>query len=273
MNFRLDSSYDHWLLDEFQDTSRLQWQALRDLVDEVIQSDSGRRSFFYVGDTKQAIYSWRGGDPRLLMRSLIITMLLERTGSTPAKLSIFRIARRLKSLTRSTHLLAEQLQRLASILTFPGSSRALALGLATSRAMQIVSWAISLASHRHFPRRKQSVLDEEAARVIREVDPLAKGWSCAVLVRTNNRILSVIEAFVEPDFPPHPRGGFFPAMTATSLRPSSRCCVSSRIPRCFFVRALADDSFGDVRGQGSGYRFAVRASPNSRNWISRTSRD
>ena len=56
---------DHWLLDEFQDTSRLQWQALGDLVDEVIQSDSGRRSFFYVGDTKQAIYSWRGGDPRL----------------------------------------------------------------------------------------------------------------------------------------------------------------------------------------------------------------
>ena len=65
MNFRLDSSFDHWLLDEFRDTSRLQWQALRDLVDEIIQSDSGRRSFFYVGDTKQAIYSWRGGDPRL----------------------------------------------------------------------------------------------------------------------------------------------------------------------------------------------------------------
>ena len=63
--FRLDCSYDHWLLDEFQDTSRLQWQALRDLVDEVIQSDTGRRSFFYVGDTKQAIYAWRGGDPRL----------------------------------------------------------------------------------------------------------------------------------------------------------------------------------------------------------------
>ena len=31
LDFRLDSSYDHWLLDEFQDTSRLQWQALRTL--------------------------------------------------------------------------------------------------------------------------------------------------------------------------------------------------------------------------------------------------
>ncbi len=65
IDYRLDATYDHWLLDEFQDTSRLQWNALRDLVDEVLQSESGRRSFFYVGDTKQAIYGWRGGDPRL----------------------------------------------------------------------------------------------------------------------------------------------------------------------------------------------------------------
>ncbi|MFZ4683030.1 MAG: UvrD-helicase domain-containing protein, partial [Terrimicrobiaceae bacterium] len=65
MDFRLDATYDHWLLDEFQDTSRLQWEALRNLVDEVVQSDTGRRSFFYVGDTKQAIYTWRGGDPWL----------------------------------------------------------------------------------------------------------------------------------------------------------------------------------------------------------------
>lgn len=63
--YRLDAKLDHWLLDEFQDTSRVQWKVLGSFIDEVIQDSGGERSLFYVGDTKQAIYSWRGGDPGL----------------------------------------------------------------------------------------------------------------------------------------------------------------------------------------------------------------
>ncbi len=63
--YRLDARYDHWLLDEFQDTSRPQWAVLSAFIDEVVQDPEGGRSFFYVGDTKQALYLWRGGDPRL----------------------------------------------------------------------------------------------------------------------------------------------------------------------------------------------------------------
>lgn len=65
VDYRLDSHYDHWLLDEFQDTSTLQWRAMQNLIDEVVQNGSGGRSLFYVGDVKQAIYGWRGGDPKL----------------------------------------------------------------------------------------------------------------------------------------------------------------------------------------------------------------
>lgn len=64
--YRLDGRYDHWALDEFQDTSRAQWQAIEPLVAEVVQDPEGRRSFFAVGDVKQAVYGWRGGDSRLL---------------------------------------------------------------------------------------------------------------------------------------------------------------------------------------------------------------
>ena len=63
--YRLDGWFDHWLLDEFQDTSRSQWAALEPLVEEIWQDSEGRRTIFYVGDIKQAIYGWRGGDAGL----------------------------------------------------------------------------------------------------------------------------------------------------------------------------------------------------------------
>ncbi|MCK5584518.1 UvrD-helicase domain-containing protein, partial [Candidatus Bipolaricaulota bacterium] len=65
IDYRLDARLDHWLLDEFQDTSDLQWDVLSNLAEEILQDDSGQRSFFIVGDVKQAIYGWRGGNPRL----------------------------------------------------------------------------------------------------------------------------------------------------------------------------------------------------------------
>ena len=48
--YRIDQNFDHWLLDEFQDTSRVQWTILRIFIDEVLMDDESRRSFFYVGD-------------------------------------------------------------------------------------------------------------------------------------------------------------------------------------------------------------------------------
>ena len=60
---QLDNPVDHLLLDEFQDTSPLQWQILKTIALSVTQlrEDGSRGSFFCVGDTKQAIYGWRGG--------------------------------------------------------------------------------------------------------------------------------------------------------------------------------------------------------------------
>ncbi|NBD37004.1 MAG: UvrD-helicase domain-containing protein [Verrucomicrobia bacterium] len=65
LGYRLDRQVDHWLLDEFQDTSRLQWRVLEPLATEVLMDPERRRSFFYVGDVKQSLYGWRGGDARL----------------------------------------------------------------------------------------------------------------------------------------------------------------------------------------------------------------
>ena len=60
-SFRLDNQIQHLLLDEFQDTSPVQWSIVRPFAKSVTESEVGGRSFFCVGDMKQAIYGWRGG--------------------------------------------------------------------------------------------------------------------------------------------------------------------------------------------------------------------
>ncbi len=67
LEYRLDARIRAWALDEFQDTSREQWRALGPLVEEAKQSD-GEKSVFVVGDRKQAIYGWRNGDVGIFRR-------------------------------------------------------------------------------------------------------------------------------------------------------------------------------------------------------------
>ena len=65
LSYRLDSRLAHLLLDEFQDTSLMQWSVVRPFAEAVFGGAAGRSSFFCVGDVKQAIYGWRGGNSEL----------------------------------------------------------------------------------------------------------------------------------------------------------------------------------------------------------------
>lgn len=59
---RIGERYQHLMIDEFQDTSLLQWAALLPLVENVLGNGG---SVQLVGDAKQAIYRWRDGEARL----------------------------------------------------------------------------------------------------------------------------------------------------------------------------------------------------------------
>ncbi|MGV8991547.1 MAG: UvrD-helicase domain-containing protein [Thiobacillus sp.] len=61
---KLDARYRHLLLDEFQDTNPLQWQALSTWLMEARAADSAM-TVFMVGDPKQAIYRFRRGEARV----------------------------------------------------------------------------------------------------------------------------------------------------------------------------------------------------------------
>ncbi|RUM45017.1 MAG: RecB-like helicase [Hydrogenimonas sp.] len=64
--FRLDARIGHILFDEFQDTSVTQYKIFEPIIEEIAASESDR-TFFYVGDTKQSIYRFRGGQKELFL--------------------------------------------------------------------------------------------------------------------------------------------------------------------------------------------------------------
>lgn len=62
---RLGEKYRHYFVDEFQDTSTMQWNNLEPLISNALVSldEKGNAgSLMLVGDAKQSIYRWRGGD-------------------------------------------------------------------------------------------------------------------------------------------------------------------------------------------------------------------
>lgn len=60
---RLGERYRHFFIDEFQDTSEMQWQNLIPLIDNATSSEfeGEKGTLMIVGDPKQSIYRWRGG--------------------------------------------------------------------------------------------------------------------------------------------------------------------------------------------------------------------
>lgn len=64
---KLGVRYENFLLDEFQDTSRIQWENFRPLLHN---SESQNFDNLIVGDVKQSIYRWRGSDWNLFHREL-----------------------------------------------------------------------------------------------------------------------------------------------------------------------------------------------------------
>lgn len=60
---RLGAVLNHFLIDEFQDTSKLQWENLRPLLDESMSRDN---ESLIIGDAKQSIYRFRNADSSLI---------------------------------------------------------------------------------------------------------------------------------------------------------------------------------------------------------------
>ena len=71
---KLGVKFNDYLIDEFQDTSNLQWKNLIPLISHAIESfqeNENQGSLFLVGDPKQSVYRWRGADPKIFVSLLL----------------------------------------------------------------------------------------------------------------------------------------------------------------------------------------------------------
>lgn len=62
---KVGSAYARYMIDEFQDTSENQWRNFLPLLDNALAENDGE-PVMLIGDVKQSIYRWRGGDWRIL---------------------------------------------------------------------------------------------------------------------------------------------------------------------------------------------------------------
>ncbi|HET7537285.1 MAG TPA: UvrD-helicase domain-containing protein, partial [Candidatus Didemnitutus sp.] len=179
VDYRLDARYDHWLLDEFQDTSFGQWSVLKNLIDETVQDTASGRSFFYVGDMKQAIFAWREGDPALF-REIFDHYNRVAPGTIQEE--------HLVKSYRSGPAVIEAVNRVFG-------DRTTIAGLFPAEAAD--AWSKEWLEHESAkPKLAGQVAllhaDDEAGRfaqtlaVLKEIRPLDRGLTCAVLTQKND---------------------------------------------------------------------------------------
>jgi ATP-dependent helicase/nuclease subunit A len=183
LDYRMDGYVDHWLFDEFQDTSRRQWSVVENLVDEVMQDTSGCRSLFYVGDTKQCLYLWRQSDDRLFHEihdhytdadgnGLALRSLPHSWRSAPAILDL------VNRIFGDAGAIAEHFGDAVAARWQKGWNEHSAAGDISARSGAIYYTGKENANDDEDPFAK-------IATTLQELRPLDRGLSVGILVRTN----------------------------------------------------------------------------------------
>ena len=186
IDYRLDGQFSHWLLDEFQDTSYIQWSVLQGLIDEVVQDPTGARSFFCVGDVKQAIYTWRGGTPELFRE-----VFDHYNQAVPGAID----RRYLSDSWRSAPAVIEMVNgvfgrgdRLAQLFPGPASDN------------WRREWRDHVSARRELSGQAAWLHAEDkddrmalTAQLVREIDPIGRGLECVVLTQKNSTATALAE--------------------------------------------------------------------------------
>jgi len=287
--YRLDSRHKHWLLDEFQDTNRAQWDVIEPLVSEVLMDSGNERTFFYVGDTKQSIYGWRGGDDRLFREIFHHYNKHRKDHIEEAQLDMsWRSDRAIIQVVNAVFD-AEQVKALCGDFNLPNA-------VATR-------WKDGWVAHTPRPaagpgyvrlhdlsvvttKDDTEAIDRELVRLIRdEIRPIERRLSCAVLTRSGKMAERYAKALEKAGIPAVTEGRFAACKAnpeSLALLAAVRCVASpcDKVARGHFIASPLGAALreGDARENAARFRAEAMVSAAGRGfadtvrgWVAKTS--
>ena len=187
--YRLDRKYLHWMLDEFQDTSPIQWGVIEPLLEEVLYDPEEQRTFFCVGDQKQSIYGWRGGDSRLFG-------YLEERFSDRLKIDDLNLSWRSGKdvLKVINQVFGSGLQGAGSVGRWRRNWMPHRVSPKTEKLSGNVVW---------WTAKKEEERLRAIAELLRTIDPVGRGWTCAVLTQKRKTARAIVD-FLRKELPGMP---------------------------------------------------------------------
>ena len=189
IEYRLDGAFDHWLLDEFQDTSTVQWRVMENLIDEVVQDPEGQRTFFCVGDPKQSIYQWRGGDPTLFDR-----IMARYQAGAGGEFGTVSLDESWRSCEAVLDLVNAVFGDVAVLQQFDQNQTAADRWAAIWETHQPAKPRIGEDGHAMY-LTVETREDRWAmvAHLLDRIQPIANGLSCAIIVQKNKTVQEVVD--------------------------------------------------------------------------------
>jgi ATP-dependent exoDNAse (exonuclease V) beta subunit len=201
IEYRLDGRLAHLLLDEFQDTSPVQWRVLRLFARRIFAG--GRGSFFCVGDVKQAIFGWRGG-----VAEIFDTLQTDLPSLARQALSMsFRSS---PVVIDTVNRVFEGLRGNAALRNYAPAAEAWAGRFEphTTKHAGMPGYCRLLAARRAAEGDKQAVETQLfAAAEIARIAGQARGRTVGVLVRTNQAVARMIFALGQEGIEASEEGG------------------------------------------------------------------
>ena len=193
---KIGTQLEHVMIDEFQDTSTVQWQNFKVLLDEAMSHEGSQN--LIVGDVKQSIYRWRAGDWRLLNN--IEQQFDERLIETKPLDTNYRSERNVIEFNNTFFQIAAELEYQAQEELNPQEADQLRRAYADVR-QSIPAWKkdSGYVSVKLLPAEDYSehVLEELSATIGELLAEGIRQQDIAILVRVNSLIPQIAHYFME----------------------------------------------------------------------------
>ncbi|MCU0434563.1 MAG: UvrD-helicase domain-containing protein [Bacteroidia bacterium] len=201
---RLGERYTNYLIDEFQDTSVLQWQNLLPLIDNAL---GGGNFTMLVGDGKQAIYRWRGGEVEQFARLPYVKSEGENEIIDDRQQSLIRNYRGLQLATnyRSKTEIVQFNNALFRLLSQDLTAGFQSIYDELEQESDTSNTGGSVCIERIVPEKGEDEKELHVQRTLAQVQELrTQGWELqdiAILTRTNSEGSRIAAALLDAGYP------------------------------------------------------------------------